>query len=505
MKDNLTLYIEKYDEVWLKIDSDDFGILQELYEYFSFFVPGYKFMPSFKMGRWDGKIRLYQLSSGKIYLGLLNKIIQFCQERSFIPIINGIKKPVSEINEQHLIEFTRTLKLKNHGNDLEARDYQISALQYAIKEEKCIIISPTSSGKSLIIALLTQWFLLMHTLPAQKKILIIVPTLQLIEQMFNDFCNYFSEFDPTIMHKMHKIFSGQEKDGSQNQIIYISTWQSIYKLSKDYFSQFSVVITDEVHQAKADAIKGLIEKTNNTPFRFGLTGTLDNALTHQLVLEGLFGSIKKMTTTSKLIERGQISPLQIKSLILEYPEEIRRMSTRLTYQEELEFVLQFKKRIDVTLKLLQSLEKQNTLVLFSRVEQQGQPFYEACLDQFPDRHVYYIAGSVKGHEREKIKQLTEQQTNVIIIASIGTTSTGVSITNLHNIILLSPSKSKIRVLQSIGRVLRQHITKTIATVYDIVDDLCWKKHKNYTYMHAMERLDLYDKEHFPYKIHRLKL
>jgi superfamily II DNA or RNA helicase len=495
--------IDKINEVWIRIHCSDESVLIELYEHFTFEVPGFKYTPSYKTGVWDGKIHLFQLGTKKLYLGLLQKAIKFCHHRGYAVSLNNFPPQIKHITLPQLKEFTDSLLLTSKGKPVEVRDYQESAIQQCINSDKSLILSPTSSGKSLIIYCLAKWY---QSILENKKVLIIVPTIGLIQQMYADFIDYDSQYTRSINSKMHKISAGAEKYNLEGVDIVISTYQSLTKETLSWFSKtYGCVIVDECHGAKSVSIKGIMEKTVEVPYKFGFTGTLDGCKTHHWVLEGLFGDVKKVISTAELIERNQISDLKIKALILQYNQEECKNNTRLTYQEEIEFIIQHPKRNRMILTLVESLENQNTLLLFNRINTQGKPLFEACKKLFPNRHVLYIAGEIKAEERENIRLFTEQNTNVIIIASVGTTSVGISITNLNNIIFLTPSKSKIRTLQSIGRVLRLHSNKVVATLYDIVDDMSWKKHKNYTLLHFLERLKFYDEEKFNYKLHRIQL
>jgi superfamily II DNA or RNA helicase len=478
-----TIKIERIDEVYIKIHCDP-NVAHELNDYFTFDVPGAKFMPAFRNKVWDGKIRLFQIMNGYLYGGLVRYVEEFCKSRKYdIEYLSNFTSKEFSIKEAK--DFITKIK-----PTMEPRDYQINAFVHAIRENRSLLLSPTASGKSFIIYLLTRYY--------ASRTLIIVPTTSLVSQLASDFADYGFQSDKYV----HRIFSGQDKQ--TDKPIVISTWQSIYKLPKEYFQQFDVVIGDEAHLFKAKSLTSILSKLVNCKFRFGFTGTLDGSQTHKLVLEGLFGPVRKVTTTSELIEQKHLSAFKIKAIVLAYPDEIRKMITKSAdYQAEMDYIVRLEARNKFIRNLSLSLEG-NTLLLFQYVDKHGKLLYES-LKRETDRPIYYVSGSVDGEEREAIRKIVETEQNAIIVASYGTFSTGVNIRNLHNVIFSSPSKSRIRNLQSIGRALRTHTNKYEAVLYDIADDMSWKQKKNFTLLHFMERIKIYNEEKFEYKIYNVSL
>jgi superfamily II DNA or RNA helicase len=273
-------------------------------------------------------------------------------------------------------------------------------------------------------------------------------------------------------------------------------------MPKQWFSQFGMVIGDEAHLFKAKSLSSIMEKLVDCKYRFGFTGTLDGTQTHKLVLEGLFGSVRKVTSTAELIEQKHLSSFNIKCVVLKYPDAICQALKNATYQDEMDFLVRNENRNRFIKNLSLSLNG-NTLLLFQYVDKHGQILYDMIKDnQVP---TFFVHGGVEGTEREEIRKIVDAENKSIIIASYGTFSTGINIRNLHNIIFASPSKSKIRNLQSIGRGLRKSETKDQATLYDIADDLSWKSRKNHTIGHFVERCKIYDEEKFEYKIYTTRL
>ena len=481
-----TIRVTKLNSVHIRLRCDS-GVAYELGEYFTFSVPGAKFSPAFKNKMWDGKIRLFHIMRGTLYAGLLDKVIEFARDRDYVVEYEsphdfaGFDFPVNTAEG-----FIKTLKLPH-----TVRDYQLEAFVHAVRRGRSVLLSPTASGKSLIIFLLAAYFV-------KKKILIVVPTTGLVHQMANDFVSYGCPEE-----LIHKIFSGQEK-GTDCPFT-ITTWQSIYKLPKMWFDPYGVIIGDEAHQFKAKSLVEIMEKMVNCQYRFGFTGTLDGTQTNKLVLEGLFGPVKQVTTTSELMERGTVADLKIKALVLSYSDDNRQMFAkgRPAYKDELQYIIQNPPRNKFLANLTSSLNT-NTLLLFNYVEH-GKMLYEMIQAHDPDRSVFLVYGKVEGEEREEIRKYVDASSNAIVVASYKTFATGVNIPNLHNVIFGSPSKSRIRVLQSIGRGLRTRADKLDAVLYDVADDISWKSFKNYTIRHFSERVQMYNQEKFEYKIYTIKL
>jgi superfamily II DNA or RNA helicase len=318
--------------------------------------------------------------------------------------------------------------------------------------------------------------------------------------MKSDFADYASGSDWDSEKNCHAIFGGQQKMDSRQ--IVISTWQSIYELPKSYFDQFEVVIGDEAHLFKAQSLTSIMTKLTKCPYRIALTGTLDGTKTNKLAIEGLFGATTKVTTTKDLIDKNLLSTLSIDCIVLNYPQEICKMVKDFPYPDEMDYLVNNGRRNEfITQLALQT--KGNTLVLFQFVEKHGKPLYEMIASRANDRHVFFVHGETEADYRESVRQITEGEENAIIVASYGTFSTGINIRSLKNIIFASPSKSRIRVLQSIGRQLRKSDKKDKAKLYDIADDLRWKSRKNHTLKHFVERVKIYSEEGFPFRMIRL--
>lgn len=478
------LTVSKVNETYLKVDCNR-GLAQELNEFFSFYAPGYRFMPTYKNRFWDGKIRLFNLNNNGLYVGLLPYLKNFCQERDYDLEVPDDLELQEEFSFMEAEDFASTLNLT-----LTPRKYQLEAFTHSVRHNRSLILSPTGSGKSLIIYLLTQFY--------GEKTLVVVPTVSLVKQMYTDFRDYGYQQECKL------ITAGVDKVNITEDIT-ITTWQSIYKMPKAWFDQFNVVIGDEAHLFKAKSLTSIMNKLGDCKYRFGFTGTLDGTDTHKLVLEGLFGQVKSFVKTKDLIASETLATLQIKILVLKYLEDTRKAQKDSSYQNELDFIVSNNKRNNFISNLALSLNG-NTLVLFNLVERHGKVLHDIIKDKInKNRKLFFVFGGTSGEVRESVRSITEKEDNAIIIASYGTFSTGVNIRNLHNIIFASPSKSRIRNLQSIGRGLRRSDTKDVCTLYDIADDLQYKKHVNYTLKHLYERVKIYNEEQFDYKLYKIKL
>ena len=482
------LIIKKKNEVFVTIDSEQ-HVYHELSDHFTFEVPGAKFMPQYRNKYWDGKIRLFDMKKNEIYTGLVDRVISFCNRKGYTYEFEGSKfygLPLEEnelISPQGVTDYTKSIS--KH----KPRPYQIMGIHDALRHNRKLLLSPTASGKSLMIYAITRYHV-----ENNRRILIVVPTTSLVEQMYKDFEDYGWDVE----NYCHRVYAGKDKNSDYS--VTITTWQSIYKLDRKYFNEFNVVIGDEAHLFKSKSLVSIMTKMLDCKYRYGFTGTLDGTQTHKWVLEGLFGPTYKIIRTDELMKKGYLSKLNIKVLTLKHPA--RKFEN---YEDEIQYLITHTQRNKFIKNLTLDL-KGNTLVLYSRVQTHGAVLYDLInIDKEDDRKAFFVHGGVDAEERELIREITEREVNAIIIASYGTFSTGINIKNLHNIVFASPSKSRVRNLQSIGRVLRKGTNKTKAILYDISDDCSHKSRKNYTLNHLIERIKTYNEENFNYDIITIQL
>ena len=489
LEDTVTdITIRKKNEVYVTVKAEP-AICQELSDLFTFDVPGAKFMPQYRSKYWDGKIRLFSPATGEIYGGLVDKITSWARKSEYTVEFENNEYYGTPFEENEIISKEWVKEYMKKISRHKPRDYQINAVYDALRYNRKLLISPTASGKSLMIYSVVRYFA-----EKGKKVLLVVPTTSLVEQMYKDFIDY----GWNVEKYCHRIYAGKEKT-NENPVT-ITTWQSIYKLRRPFFKDFDVAIGDEAHLFKSKSLVSIMTKMDDAKYRYGFTGTLSGSQTHKWVLEGLFGPSYKVTQTKELIDKGHLSKLQIRVLILKHKDQKFE-----TYEDELQYIIGHSKRNRFIKNLAIDL-KGNTLILFSRVATHGEILYDSINSSVNnDRKVFYVHGGIEAEERERIREITENENNAIIVASYGTFSTGINIKRLHNVIFASPSKSRIRNLQSIGRVLRKGDGKLKAVLYDIADDISYNSRKNYTLNHLVERIKIYNEEKFNYEIIQVSL
>lgn len=491
------LRVEKVNEVYIRVYSDDMGVESELSDYFTYEYPGAKFTPKFRARLWDGKVRLYDAIRKTLYCGLYDYLTKFAEANGYdVEHVNQIETH-TDVEYEQIEDYANSLSLHGRGQPIDIRDYQLDAVHTGIRDRRAVLLSPTGSGKSLIIYTMARWHL-----EEDRKVLVVVPTTSLVEQMYSDFEDYSSHNGWDTEQHCQKLYSGFPKHFESD--ILFTTWQSIYLLPKAWFDQFDVVIGDEAHQFKAKSLTTIMEKMTEVKYRIGTTGSLDDKKINRLVLEGIFGRVYRVTTTKKLQDEGKLSGLKITALLLKYSDEVRKAHAKLEYKEEIDFLITNEKR-NKFLRNLALNSKGNTLLLFNFVERHGAVLYDMIRDKAGDRSVYFIHGGVDVAERERIRKILATESDAIIVASYGTLSTGINIPSIENIIFGSPSKSVVRVLQSIGRGLRLNTGKSHCKLFDLTDDLHWKGRQNHTLKHGVDRYKIYSSEEFNIKLVEVNL
>ena len=468
------------------------GILMEIKEAFSFYAKGYQHMPLYKNGMWDGKINLFSPMTKLFPMGLYRELGKWAQKNDY-----SIKSHLffPDDSPEDFSKFMDVVNVSSNGEPIAIRDYQRISAFSAINARRSLLVSPTGSGKSLILYLILRWHLLNN-----RKTLLIVPRVQLVEQMFSDFKDYSGLNEWDVEEFVGTISGGKSKVAEKP--LTISTYQSLQKLPASYFEQFDVIAVDECHLATAKTITKIVDLCVNAHYRIGVTGTLDDSKTNAMCLTGLFGPVKQVTTTKNLMDTKSLSDIKIKSIILQYDDAYRKYVSKMKYKDEMDWLCQNPVRNQYIIDTAAQTEG-NTLVLFQYVEQ-GKRLLELA-QNIEGKKVHLIYGEVDKDIREDVRKELETRNDMIVIASYQTTSTGVNFKNLSNIIYASPSKSKVRNLQSLGRGLRLSAGKTHCNLIDIGDDLSWKKKKNTTFIHIMERLKQYNDEQFEYDVMQVPL
>ncbi|UTS52013.1 DNA helicase [Synechococcus phage BUCT-ZZ01] len=495
--------VKKKNESFLQLGGD-MSIIMELHEHFQFEAPNAKWHPKVRARMWDGRIRLLNLQTKTLPIGLFDKLMKYCTDQGYPVKLEangyyGLPGEHDNISYEELEEFIRSLNIHAQGNPIEVRDYQIDAVYEFLTNYKNLILAPTSAGKSLILYIIIRW--LQEKNNNDYSFLLIVPTTGLVNQMFFDFKDYSTHNGWDTDKNIHRIYGGEKK--TTDKSVVISTWQSLQKMGSQYFNNFDVMICDEAHKAQATVISGMFEKATEVRYKMGCTGTINDTKCHEMVLTGLTGPIVRVTTTKKLMDAGQVTPLEIKCIVLKYPEEIRKAFKKADYNEEIGYIVTNERRNKFIAKLAHK-SPGTVLILFNFVEKQGVLLHEILqkMDDPYNRKVFMISGDTDVMEREHVRQLANQEP-VIIVASYGVFSTGVSVPSIEYIIYAHPSKAKIRNIQSIGRGLRLKKGKELCILYDIVDDMSIKSHINHTLRHFGERVRQYTAEEFKFTLTKI--
>lgn len=494
--------IKKYNETFVQIKADS-TILEGISNYFTFKPDNYQFHPKYKAGVWDGKLRFLNMKKKNLFpQGLLFKLYAYLKQSNLSFNFVGFDKPELVLNHNQINKYAEYINFPH-----KLRDYQLQYIETGLKERKCVLCSPTATGKSAIIYFLHRIFLEKYK---DKKVLIIVPTISLVEQMAGDFVDYSDEnyFDCCQL-----IYSGKSKEITKN--IVISTWQSLQSFGKEFFMQFDMLLVDECHGGANDGkvVKRIVEFCSRAKYKIGLSGTIANGKLNELSVNAIYGKIYQYTNTKREIERGNLTPLQITQISLIYDNEIKRefhkerlkIKQQATlaeksvgaslYHYEVDFLNELIYRKILIMKLAKK-QKDNILILYKR-NNFGEPMFE--LLQNLDRKVFFVNGSTPVDDREKVRKICEENNDAVILANYKVFSTGTNIKRLHHIIFAESCKSKITILQSIGRGLRKHVSKEFIYIWDIIDVLTYKNVVNMMVKHAEERVSIYKKQEFDYK------
>jgi len=481
--------IVKVNEVFMQVVTEDQGLLREIRERFSYKIENAKYNPLVKAKKWDGIIRLFRMDQ-TLYVGLLPELIMLLKRNRKTYTLEIDSEKV-EIPSEEIDAYINDLSLYGGSSDIKAYDYQITALHTAIRNKRAVMKASTSAGKSLILFLFIRW-LLEHE--PERQILLVVPNVQLVYQLFKDFQTYATkdpEFDPgEFVQIMH--------DDSEKVIVkpvVIVNVQAIMKQPKGWFLPFNAVVHDEVHRAKAKTFKDVLESCVNCDRRLGVTGTLDGIELHELTIRGLVGKVYDIVSTREIIDSGRATELLVKMILCKHPkEDIPRLREK-DYMQEREFIATSPARREMMYSLIKSL-RGNTLVIYDLVEKHLTPMMTEYRKRNPKQNVFVVNGATPIEERERIREILESSDDNVLFCSYGTFSTGVNVKNLKNLVMAMGSKSVVRVKQTLGRMLRTHFSKDVAHVYDIVDDLRagTKGRPNYAFLHGKKRREYYKED-----------
>lgn len=429
---------------------------------------------------WDGYVRLFNTDNKTFDIGLIPYVHHLLKTEGIPSRIIGDLKP-RNVSEQDIVGFVSKIKMQIGGKDFDPRYYQTDAIQKAISDRRVTIISPTASGKTAIMYVITR---ILQQVIKSRKILIIVPSIDLIQQAEGDFRSYTGDswsFDRNV-----HVLRGPHK--ATDKPITIATWQSLQNEPKAFFDPFTAVIADEAHGAKAKSMVYILESLVNADDRIGLTGTMGDEVHNRLQIIGLLGPTFQKVTTRELIDQGYLSQFRVKQLHLSHTSLPEAMFVGQEFPFVQNALLKDDKRNRFLVSLIKSLNK-NTLVLSTRLEH---------LMDLRDRlegsgkEVYYQDKDTPDDLRMHIRKRANEGTNIVVLATYRTFATGISINNLHGAILAGPMKAKITTLQAIGRLLRLADDGKPATLFDLVDDVRFfrKQGEKRRVIYESERFDM---------------
>ena len=535
---------ESFCKIIFEENEDEINLKIKITNLLSVYVDGYQFTPAFRAGFWDGKKHFWKIKDGTLIFpkGLVTSLIQKLKKDNYNVKYNY--ETYNNISEKELNNFIKSLNLP-----FKPYDYQKTAVLKCLNEGRKICVMATSSGKTL-----SEYILIRYLQKQNLKGLLIVPNVSLVKQIVNDFKEYGiqeKEFD-----NFHVIYAGKAKHFEKQ--VTISTWQSLYK-SPELFSALDYICIDEVHLAKAHVYEHIIIPSSiNCKYRFGFTGTLPQSYADRMSITASIGKSEKIINAQGLIERGLATPVEIICLYINYNNEDKKIVRRFkNYQNEMKFIENHKQRNEFTSKLANQVSKLgNTLLLFKKIDhgklllknllkikfhkdnikilekitpkiikekyQEWESnkdinfYYNGNIDKekiikilkdkdlnflnniysLQDYNIYFVYGKIDAKQREFIRKILEEKQNAILVASYQTTSTGINIKNLHNIIFGVGTKSSIRLNQSVGRGMRLFSSKKKIRIFDIVDDFSdikngKKRNINYALKHFDVRIESY--------------
>ena len=481
MTDFPKVRISVENDAWSRLYCSDPVLFDRLRESMTHMTPGARHMPLYKKGIWDGKLRLLS-KDGAFHTGLAERLGGMAAEMGGEVSYDGLIGE-SPITMEFVVEYIESLKLP-----FPPRDYQVEGIYKALLRRRCLLVSPTASGKSLV-AYVVARFLVDHGM----RVLIVVPSKSLVKQMIGDFIDYRSGGNFA-----EGVVGGVDRSKLTTPAT-VSTWQSIYKEDSEFLSEWKAVIGDEVHGFKAKSLVDIMSKMTSCPVRVGMTATMNKEEVHRMTLEGLFGKPYVLTTARKLMDRGDIATLEIVPIILRYCERDRVAMTGMRYQHEMKFITQNPARWKFIVDMVDYLQG-NTVILYQFVEKHGKPLHALFEKRLENtrRPLYFFHGGVDVDAREDFRRMMEGDNNAVAVASYGTFSQGVNVKAIHNVIFASPYKSYIKVVQSLGRGLRLAENKDNLMLYDLVDEICppTGMKTNYAWKHWKSRFHTYEEENF---------
>jgi superfamily II DNA or RNA helicase len=474
------------DEVNIKIEGLDLDVRKALVNAFKYENPAARYMPAVRLGRWDGKIAYFQLG-GSTYTNLLPEILPILERFDYDVDLDDQRTYSTSFEFGAMSETTFSNKTwpVGHpiaGQPIELRDYQVELINNFLTNPQCVQEVATGAGKTIMTASLS-W-----NVERYGRSIVIVPNKDLVRQTEKDYVNLGLDVG---------VYFGDRKDYNRKHTI--CTWQSLNNLLKDTKSgeaEFTIqdfledvvcVIVDEVHMAKADALKTLLTGVMaHVPIRWGLTGTVPKEKFESQALLVALGPVIGRLSANELQQQGVLAQCHVNIVqLIDYVEYK-------DYQSELKYLLEESGRLDTIAALVERVnETGNTLVLVDRVAA-GQ----ALVDRLGDRAVF-VSGATKGTKRQAEYDQVATATDKIIVATYGVAAVGINIPRIFNLVMLEPGKSFTRVIQSIGRGIRKAEDKDHVEIWDVTSTCKFSKR------HLTKRKAFYREANYPFSAEKL--
>jgi len=466
------------DELNIQINTNNRDYITAVDKHLTDFVKGYRFMPKYKAGVWNGTISIFNRPNRSFPYGLLFEIIRYTKKEWY---------DLTMIISEEVKSLYKGLSLYNSEYNLILKPYpyQLECIETLLKSSKGIVEVATAGGKSIIIAYIID---IINNEISYNNSLIIVPTLQLVDQFKGDLIEYgITPKDIGIVNSKNKEF---------DEKIVISTWQSL-KNQMNELDRFNTVIVDEVHTAQATKLSEILQNCIQADYRFGVTGTIPTNRLDKLNVLSYLGPVLKKFTGKDLADLGYVSKCVIKQIYFNYKQKYTG-----SYNEIKENVFFNEFRIGF-IKYVIKNKNNSILILVDKIEKEGIPLLEILQKEFPNKEVIFLSGKDKSNIRDEYRKEMNTRKDIICIATFPIFQQGVNIPSLRTIILGSSTKSYIRVIQSLGRILRKHVTKDLggAELFDICDNVKYmkdhssKRNRHFTKeKHVIEEIVLNEKD-----------
>lgn len=489
MENNLVL--SKGSESRFSLFSDSALVKQSLDKRFSGKYENAQFHPLVKRRLWDGVIHHIDWKSGTMPIGLFPRLYNYVTKQTdwdvtVDPTIWAHKELMSKDQVRSFIE---QLPLPAHITSID--DFQVESVWRAVNNMKIIIEAATSSGKSLMIYSIIKI--------VNKKTLVIVPSISLVDQMYQDFISYGANPD-----HIAKVYAGQDK--TPDSPIVVSTWQSLYGRDPSIFEHYEVFVGDEAHTVDTKSLHQISNDLVNAAWRIGTSGTLPDDEVKKTSIIGIFGPVYRAVTARELIDAGRATEPDISIHVLKHNKTLNKGS-RYNYPSEIDILLHSAERHKYILDLIdKSTESGNVVVFFRFAEKQGWRLRDDLIAKYGKDRIRYIDKSVKGSVRNDIRLETETRSDLILVVTFKTFATGNNARNLHVLIFAHPMQAKDKILQAIGRGLRLHDSKDRIIIHDIADSLYKSKNtRNHGFTHAMARISYYEDQKFNYTVNEIDI